>query len=84
MAFSTELKAKKLEHIWNLEIVTLSRMVQSARLDHSKQLTFVCFDGEAGANQVAVAVDVVDAGDGRPELAAAHPFGGEGGRFPTP
>ena len=45
------------------------------------ELLFVRLNGQAGADQVAVAVDVVDAGDGGPELAAAHPFGGECGRF---
>lgn len=48
---------------------------------YSFYLALVGFDGKAGADQVAVAVDVVYAGDGGPELAAAHPFGGEGGCF---
>ena len=55
----------------------------SNRLDWTNLLlVFIRFNRQAGANQIAVAVDVVDAGDRGPELAAAHPFGGEGGRFP--
>lgn len=45
------------------------------------RLALVGFDGEAGADQVAVAVDVIDAGDGGPEFAVTYPFGGESGRF---
>ena len=39
----------------------------------------VLLDRRAGADQVAVAVGVVDAADGRPELLLARPGGGEGG-----
>lgn len=38
-------------------------------------------DGGAGADEVAVAVDVVDAGDGGPVFGGAHPGAGEGGGF---
>ena len=37
------------------------------------RLTLVGFDGGAGTDDVAVALDVVDAGDGGPELAAVYP-----------
>src|SRR5438552_4138310 len=35
--------------------------------------------GDPAADEVAVAVDVVDAGDGGPELVLVRPGGGEGG-----
>lgn len=47
----------------------------------SFRLSFVRFYAEAGVDEVTVAVDVVDAGDGGPELAVAYPVGGESGRF---
>src|SRR5439155_20609093 len=42
-------------------------------------LRWVSLYGRAGADQVAVAVRVVDARDGRPELALAHPRRGKRG-----